>query len=227
MVIQRIEAVLFDMDGTLIDSEKLTELVIADLLRERGLPPERIDFESFHGITWAATARVLQQDFPELAAEPLDELLPRRFQERFVAAFPPLIPGARQAVVAASARYPTAIVTSSSAGTVEHLLDHLDLRSHLRCYVSAEACRRSKPDPEGYLLAAERLRVPPARCLVFEDSAVGLEAAKRAGMTAVAITGGVSAAGAAAVAALADEAVPHFEALPADFFETIGAEAGR
>ena len=221
IVSQPIDAVLFDMDGTLLDSEVVTEKAIAKVLVDRGFSPAKVDFASFHGITWPETATLLERTFPALESEPLAEILPNEFQRMFVADFPPLIDGAREAVVAAGQHFATAIVTSASRMSVEHVLDHLDLRSHCRLFVCAEDCSRSKPDPPGYLLAAEQLGVEPSRCLVFEDSLVGLQAAKSAGMTAVAITCGADEPMQAAQREIADETVPHFDALPANFFASL------
>lgn len=222
MQIRGIAAVLFDMDGTLIDSEGITEVAIAELLSERGLPADEVDFGCFHGITWPQTVAVLETQFPVLCAEPVVEILPRKFQDKFVASFPPLVAGAREAVVAAAERFSTAIVTSASRMSVEYLLDRIELRGHCGTYVCADDCTRSKPDPEGYLKAAELLDVEPSRCLVFEDSVVGIRAAKAARMTAIAITCGADEAVQAAVRDLADGWVRDFEALPLDFFRTIG-----
>lgn len=218
MIRQRFDAVLFDMDGTLIDSEGLTERAIGRVLADLGLPTSQVDFARFHGITWEETAILLEETFPQLSSKPLAELLPQEFQKIFVVEFPQLISGAREAVMDASRHLPTGIVTSASRMSVEHVLDELDLRSHCGVFVCAEDCSRSKPDPQGYLLAAERLAVPPSGCLVFEDSLVGLRAAKAAGMTALAISCGVSDAQRATQRELADGTLSDFRELPADFF---------
>ncbi|MBW2524346.1 MAG: HAD family phosphatase [Deltaproteobacteria bacterium] len=221
MAFRSIEAVLFDMDGTLIDSEGLTEVAVGKVLTDRGLATELVDFSRFHGITWAATVVSLRKTFPELGSVPLSDVLMRAYQDLFVADFPPLIEGARDAVRQAAEHRPTGIVTSSSRMTVEHVVEKLELGSILQTIVCAEDCARSKPDPEGYLLAAERLDVSPSRCLVFEDSLVGLRAAKLAGMKVVAISHGASPAVLAEQRQIADDEVPSFAALPRGFFASI------
>ena len=225
MAIEQIEAVLFDMDGTLIDSEGQTERAVERLLVERNLPVADVDFGAFHGITWPETADQLEVLFPVLASEPVADLLPQIFHELFTTEFPPLIGGSREAVVTAAERFPTAIVTSGARISVEHLLDHLELRPSCRTYVCAEDCERSKPDPQGYLLAAERLEVEPSRCLVFEDSVVGMRAARSAGMHLVAITEVASEEAIPVGRQLAELVVRSFRELPPGFFSTIAASA--
>jgi sugar-phosphatase len=80
---------------------------------------------------------------------------------------------------------PVCIVSGSSTKTVAAAVDHLGIGDALRFFLGADDYSPGKPHPAGYLLAAERLRVPPADCLVFEDSEAGLRAAKAAGMRCV------------------------------------------
>ena len=82
---------------------------------------------------------------------------------------------------------PTAIVTSSNRETLTRVCDQLQLHGLITATVAAEDCDRSKPDPEPFTLAAQRLGVAPERCLVFEDSAAGVRAATAAGATVIAI----------------------------------------
>ena len=91
------------------------------------------------------------------------------------------------AVRAAARHVPTAVVTSSNRETLVLVCEQLALRDCVTVTVAAEDCTRSKPSPEPYLMAAERLGVNPSRCLVFEDSAAGIAAAQAAGATAIAI----------------------------------------
>jgi HAD superfamily hydrolase (TIGR01509 family) len=210
--VRGVEAVLFDMDGTLIDSEGYTERVVAELLRERGLPDLELDYRRFHGITWAQTGDLLVELYPALAGERLASTLQERFHRLLVQAPPPLIPGAREAVTAASGALPAALVSSSNRQSVEHAMSGLGLLDRFRLTVCAEDCTRSKPDPQCYLLAAERLGVAADRCLVFEDSQAGLQAARSANM----MTAAVSAAD-----ATADLHINDYTELPPGFFATI------
>lgn len=85
-------------------------------------------------------------------------------------------------------RVPRAVATSASRLDAERLLGHLELRQHFRTVVTADDVHWGKPDPEVYLQAAAGLALAPASCLVFEDSVVGVEAARRAGMRVVGVT---------------------------------------
>ena len=85
-------------------------------------------------------------------------------------------------------RIPLAIGSAAIPYNIDFVLDNLKLRSYFKAIVSAEDVALSKPHPQTFLLAAERLKLPAADCLVFEDAPKGVEAARRAGMQAVALT---------------------------------------
>ena len=84
-------------------------------------------------------------------------------------------------------RVPVAVGTSASSYDVDHLLRGIGLLHHFPVVVTADDVTRGKPDPEVYMLAARRLRADPAACLVFEDSVVGIHAARAAGMRAIGV----------------------------------------
>ena len=134
---------------------------------------------------------------------------------------PELIPGAGDAFVSCARLVPTGIATGSTSEAVEHLLDRAQLRDACVAYTSADMYENSKPDPECFLMTAEKLSVDPCLCLVFEDSHVGLLAAKAAGMRAVAITG-ADAEPLPQVVKTADFCIGDYTELPADFFERLG-----
>ncbi len=95
----------------------------------------------------------------------------------------------REAVRAASDALPAAVVSGASRAEVDSILRGAGLEPMLATVVALEDVTRPKPDPEAYLLAAERLGVPPAAMLAFEDTAVGIAAAKGAGLRCVAVLG--------------------------------------
>jgi HAD superfamily hydrolase (TIGR01509 family) len=222
MTISNIQAVLFDLDGTLVNSESLSERALAELLPTWGVDTTGLDFVQFHGVTWKRIEARLIELFPHLRDRDVADTVADRFQELFKTAPPTLIEGAREAVVAASQQFPGAvtIVTGSDRRAVEHFLDRTSLHEHCSGYTSSEMYGSSKPDPECYLMAAERLRVSPDRCLVFEDSEPGLRAASSAGMPRVAITDGHPARQALA-AQLADMAIADYRELPDGFFSSV------
>lgn len=161
MRIHGIEAVLFDMDGTLVDSEVLAEQITHALLAEQGVDSRGIDPHQFHGVTWSAIEERLRELYPQLRRVPLAEPLAERFNRFFVDEPPPLIPGAAEALVAAGRRGPTAIVTSSVRESLEAFLARMELSDALAQSVCAEDFTRSKPNPECFKLAARRLSVVP------------------------------------------------------------------
>lgn len=182
-------AVLFDMDGVLVDSNPYHLQKWADLLNAHNIPfdpaelPEQIlghrndhAFRFFFGpsLSAAETARLS------------DEL-----EENFRRAFAPhaKAPAGLVALIEAchKASLPMAVVSSAELANVEFIVDALKLRPYFRFLISGMEVTHPKPDPEIYLKAAARIGVPPARCVAFEDSFVGIQSVKDAGMKCVAI----------------------------------------
>ena len=181
-----IEAVLFDMDGTLLDSEHLTDAAVAHLLKVHDLDLE-VDSTAFHGRTWSRAAETLQKLAPSLRTVDVAAELQAEFHRALVETVPPVIAGAPEAVMAAARRRATALVSSSDRESVEHVVARLGLGEHFTHLVYAEDIQRSKPAPQCYEVAARALSVEPNHCLVFEDSIPGLQAAIAAGMYVIGI----------------------------------------
>lgn len=221
-----LHAVLFDMDGTLIDSEYLTDqAVMAALVRYAVDAKTRaaIDLSQFHGVAWHRIADTLRQQAPQLTAQVSSAELQVQFQDSFHQGLltddPRQVPGSVAAVHAAvAAHLAVAIVSSSDRASIDHVVARLDIEELLQERIAAEDCTRSKPDPQGYLLGAARLGVLPEHCLVFEDSVAGLQAARSAGMYTIAIAGSDDPAAHARLAPLADEVMTNFNSLSANFF---------
>ncbi len=220
--IRGVEAVIFDMDGTLVDSEPFTATSVEALLAAEGIEDPELDPTCFFGRTWQAISDELIARHPQLADRCSPEVLDARFLQCWQQTPPPPIPGALSALAAARACGPTALATSSHRSAVDALLAQLDLEQWLDVIVSAEDFARSKPDPECFLLAAHRLGVDAQACLVFEDSLAGLRAARAGGMQAVAITHRTPDIDAAW--ALSDLAVSDYRGLPPDFFSKSRAQ---
>ncbi len=220
--ISDISAVLFDMDGTLIDSERLTEGVIRSVCSERGVVDVDYDWTRFHGVSWHEVAsRIAADHLPREKPADLAWQLHKTWEQVCAHEPPPPLPGAREAVAAAHARMATAIVSSSYGGSIDRVVRQLQLESFVTCRVGADQYARSKPAPDGFLHAAGILGVAPASCLVFEDSIAGLASARAAGMSVVAVT--QRSPDAVHAAALADLAISDFHDLESDFFERIRA----
>ncbi|HEU4648009.1 MAG TPA: HAD-IA family hydrolase [Gemmatimonadales bacterium] len=173
-------AVLFDLDGVLVDSTQYVEHQWREWAKWRGLDPAPF-LRVCHGRRALETIRLAA---PELDAEA--EVA--RFREVPVAEEPVLhaVPGAAELLAALPAGA-WAVVTSGSRPMATRRLTSAGLPVP-GVLVTAEDVRHGKPSPEGYLRAAERLGVPPADCVVIEDAPPGIEAALAAGMTAVGLT---------------------------------------
>ncbi len=217
MDFRNIEGVVFDMDGTLVDSEPLSWRAIQKALQARDISTHGLDAATFHGWTWEAIATELNTLLTESHAPLSYHELQATFHALHHTEPPPLIPGALDALLAARSRVPTAICTSSQRESLLGLLQRLELPDLAEKSVCAEDCTRSKPDPQGYALAASRLGVSPERCLVFEDSLAGIQAAQAAGMKVIAIVG--SHGPDSALAQAADVAIADYTHLPSHFFE--------
>jgi HAD superfamily hydrolase (TIGR01509 family) len=182
-------AVVFDMDGVLIDSGAHHRDAWRLLLEDLGLTPAP-DFWRLTIGRPAEEAVTLLLGRPVGAAEAAR--LARRKRDhytRLAARGMRPIPGA-PAFVAALARQgvPRAVATSASRRDVDALLAEVGVRRHFEVIVTADDVRWGKPDPEVYVRAAEGLGMPPSGCIVFEDSVVGVHAARTAGMRVIGVT---------------------------------------
>lgn len=220
-----LQAVFFDLDGTLLDSEPLTDALIQGLLAEFNLPTADLALSQFHGVTWSGIAAALKRYYPALAGVPITDRLQRDFHESLRNHMPPLIQGVQRAFDRASRVCPTGVVSSSQRRTIEAVIVQAGLAGSCSVLVGAEDVNRSKPDPECYLLAAGKAGAEPEYCLVFEDSAAGLQAARAAGMCTVGIVGNRDKESAAHLFDAADSVIEHYDRLPADFF--VDFRAGR
>lgn len=182
------DAVIFDLDGVLIDSEPIHFATMQQILAAEGRDVDAATYSLYVGMSLEATWEDLcgrlrlrhpptyyQEIYLPLIAEALSVPLDPR-------------PGATGLVaVLQSTRKPFAVASSSKRAWVETSLRAIGLREAFAVVVSADDVTRAKPDPELFLRAAALLGVEPARCLVIEDSPHGVQAARAAGMDVVAV----------------------------------------
>ena len=182
-----IEAVVFDMDGVLIDSEPVWERVRRNFVATRGgrWPDDAQD--RMMGMSTAEWSAYMSADFGlRVAAPQVAELVIAAMAAQYTAHLP-LLPGAVEAVRSLSARWPLAVASSAPKSLIEAVLDASALRPAFAAAVSSEEVSRGKPAPDVYLEATRRLGVPPAASAAVEDSTNGLRSAAAAGLTVIAV----------------------------------------
>lgn len=177
-----IEAVVFDLDGILIDSEHVWDEVRRQLAEERGGRWNENASRDMMGMSSLEWSRYMH-DVVGLTEEPeeISAEVVHRLEDRYRRELP-LIAGAEQAVERIASRWPLALASSSNRELIDLVLESSGLGRYFQASVSSEEVARGKPAPDVFLAAADRLAVAPDRCLVVEDSRNGLLAAKAAGM---------------------------------------------
>ncbi len=181
---QRISALIYDFDDTIVESERLNDSLFLEVLRRDfrvTLSPNELDLVygfSWTGVfDWLTEHRGLRSDRKEVWT-------------RFIEMKRDLLRGRKLRVATGldhllALPVAQAIVSGSTRGELSMMMENIGLAADSFAFVlSDEDCARGKPDPEGYLIALDRLGVPAAEAMVFEDSPAGLEAARRAGITA-------------------------------------------
>ena len=183
------QAIIFDMDGVIVDSEPLHERAFLEVLEEIGYGRTHgIDFPAYYG----KSDLVVWRDFiaRHRPAQSLEELLARK-EKKFGALLQqeePIFSGLPELLAKLSPRGPLALASGSRHPTINAVLAMRGLRRFFRVVVSSEDVAHGKPAPDIFLRTAELLEVAPNECCVIEDSASGVEAALAADMTVIAIT---------------------------------------
>lgn len=182
-------ALIFDMDGVLVDSNPFHLEKWIEFLNQRHIPfkPEDLPKQIFGQRNDNAFRHFLGTQLSQEEIRRLSEELEEKFREAFRSHARPL-PGLHALITECHrAGVPMAVASSAMAKNVEFIVDTLGFCPYFRFLTSGDEVSRPKPDPEIYLRTANKLGLEPATCVAFEDSYVGLESVKQAGMKCVAI----------------------------------------
>jgi HAD superfamily hydrolase (TIGR01509 family) len=188
-VVSEPRAVLWDIDGTLIDSEEFHWLSWRDIMMKEGIAITRDQFRSSFGqrndsiITQWLGAAATPERISRIA-DAKEELYRDLVREKGVVPLPGVAHWLRWLE---DQGWFQALASSAPRANIEVILEVLGTAHCFQGIVSAEDVRRGKPDPEVYLVAASRVGVQPARCIVVEDAAAGIEGARRAGMRSIGV----------------------------------------
>jgi beta-phosphoglucomutase len=184
----RARAVLWDMDGTLIDSMPYHWRAWQDILRQ-------INRHVEHGV-WNQTVGMRNSEiipllFPDMSSEEaayVDRAKEARYREIVVTAGIDFLPGVAEWIQRfQAAGWKQAVASSAPPDNVAAIAHALHLNGTFEALISGADVQRGKPDPDIFLAAAQRLKVAPQHCLVIEDAGNGVEAAHRAGMKAIGV----------------------------------------
>ena len=186
----KFNAIISDLDGIIVNSEHEHFLSFQKMLeQEYGILLTEEENKAFLGTTDQYVFSTLKKKYP-IIKEPLEILIPKRtkyYLEIFKERVRPL-PGVTTLFsYIHSQKIPFGVGTSASRDIAEFVLTTLDLKKYLKTIVTADDVHQGKPAPDIYLKVAAHLKVDPHKCLVFEDSYFGVQAAKAAGMTCIAI----------------------------------------
>lgn len=180
-------AVLLDLDGTLLDTAPDLVRIANDLRVEAGLPP--LPYEQLRTQVSNGTTAVLRAAFPRIAAprlEPLQERYLSLYRAQLAVATRPFA-GFEIVLPALESRgIPWGVITNKPAALTEPLLEALGLLQRAQCVLSGDSLPARKPDPLPLLTAAERIAVPPEQCVYVGDALRDMQAARAAGMVALA-----------------------------------------
>ncbi len=214
-------AVLWDLDGTLIDSAGLHWLAWSEVMAEEGhLISPREFADSFGKRNDTILRGLLGPDLTDDWIQRVSDAKEERYRSYVRKRGLQFLPGAAEWLARLrEAGWKQVLASSAPPANIDSALEALDLGRWLDGLVSAEEVGVGKPDPAIFLRAAERVAVPPARCIVVEDAPAGLEGARRAGMKCVGVLSSHF------PELVADVVVPSLEALPADAFWTLLARA--
>ena len=182
----KVRAVVFDLDGVLVDSEQVWDDARRELVAELGGTWTDDATRAMMGMSSLEWSRYMHDELG-VGLEPsaISAAVVQKLEELYRRDLP-LLPGAREAVRALAERWPLGLASSSNREIIDLVLELAGLTDAFAATVSSEEVARGKPAPDVYLEAARRLGVAPGDCAAVEDSTNGLRSAAAAGMTVIA-----------------------------------------
>ncbi|HEX6461421.1 MAG TPA: HAD family phosphatase [Thermoleophilaceae bacterium] len=183
---KRVDAVVFDLDGVLVDSEEVWNEARRELTQQSGGAWKDEATRAMMGMSSIEWSRYMHDELAvPMAPEEISAAVVARLEEHYRRELP-LIPGARDAVIRLAGHWPLGLASSANPSIIELVLREADLTDCFRATVSSEEVPRGKPAPDVYLEAARRLSVEAEACAAVEDSTNGLRSAAAAGMAVIA-----------------------------------------
>jgi beta-phosphoglucomutase len=186
MSMREIDGVIFDMDGVLLSTDDLHYRAWKELADREGIHFDRQINERLRGVSRMDSLRIIleraSRHYNQAEQLALAEHKNARYRELLRELTPAAVAPQVRELLAELRRRGLRLAVASSSRNLELILGQVELRAAFDAVVDGNEITRSKPDPEVFLLAAGRLGLPPARCLVVEDAESGIEAARRAGM---------------------------------------------
>jgi HAD superfamily hydrolase (TIGR01509 family) len=182
-----IDAVVFDLDGVLVQSEEIWDGMRRELAADHGVEWPAGATDAMMGMSSTEWSRYMHDEVGvPLEPERINAEVLRRVEDRYRQG-PPWIPGALEAVRRIGARWPLGLATSSNREIIDLVIDSGDFAELFRATVSSEEVASGKPAPDVYLEAVRRLEAVPERCAAIEDSTNGLLSASAAGLRVIAV----------------------------------------
>jgi HAD superfamily hydrolase (TIGR01509 family) len=183
-------AVIFDLDGVLIDSETVWDEARRELVERSGGTWRDEAQRAMMGMSSVEWSRYMSDELGvPMSADAISTAVVTSLEDRYRERLP-LIAGAREAVMRLAGRWRLGLASSANRSIIDLVLREAELAECFEATVSSEEVARGKPAPDVYLEAARRLASDPVRCVAVEDSSNGLRAAAAAGMLVIAIPNG-------------------------------------
>ncbi len=183
-----IKYVIFDLDGTIVDTELTAARVVQQVFFEWKIELDPNDATFITGRKWESAFEFLFRKYPiPIEYEDAKNLCMDRYRQALQEHLP-IVPGSVDAIKQLAKHFPLALVSGSGRQEILWALTKLQVQTYFQIILGAEDYQRSKPHPDGYQKAMKLLQADPQSCLVFEDSNAGITSALDAGMWVVAIT---------------------------------------